>query len=98
MSQEKRISVHAMQSDLRLCFSRSRKYNTVLYSKSCLKGLLKNRPQTKVLTTYGSLMKVERIAKCSLGAFCNTFDLHIAIIGLEKHFFSLTGRLRQVLL
>ena len=30
----------------------------------------------KVLKTYGSLMKVESIAECSLGAFCNTFDLH----------------------
>ena len=31
---------------------------------------------TKVLMTAGSLMKVESIAECSLGAFCNTFDLH----------------------
>ena len=30
----------------------------------------------KVLKTNGSLMKVESIAECSLGAFCNTFDLH----------------------
>ena len=29
-------------------------------------------------------MQVESIAECSLGAFCNTFDLHYAIIGLEK--------------
>ena len=29
-------------------------------------------------------MQVEHIAECSLGAFCNTFDLHYAIIGLEK--------------
>ena len=32
--------------------------------------------KTKGLTTNGSLMKVESIAECSLGAFCNTFDLH----------------------
>ena len=32
--------------------------------------------KTKVLMTNGSLMKVESIAECSLGAFCNTFDLH----------------------
>ena len=32
----------------------------------------------------GSLMKVESIAECSLGAFCNTFDLHYAIIGLDS--------------
>ena len=32
--------------------------------------------KTNVLTTNGSLMKVKTIADCSLGAFCNTFDLH----------------------
>ena len=32
--------------------------------------------KTKVLKRNGSLMMVESIAKCSLGAFCNTFDLH----------------------
>ena len=32
--------------------------------------------KTKGLDTNGSLMKVECIAECSLGAFCNTFDLH----------------------
>ena len=32
--------------------------------------------KTKVLMTNGSLMKVESIAECSLGAFYNTFDLH----------------------
>ena len=31
-------------------------------------------------------MKVESIAECSLGAFCNTFDLHLAITGLENQF------------
>ena len=30
-------------------------------------------------------MKAESIAEC-LGAFCNTFDLHLAIIGLENQF------------
>ena len=56
--------------------------------------------KTKVLKTNDSLMKVESIAGCSLAAFCNTFDLHYAIIGLEKQFlvFFLSGRLRQVLL
>ena len=39
-------------------------------------------------------------AECSLGAFCNTFDLHHEIIGLENTFsvFFLSGCLRQVLL
>ena len=32
--------------------------------------------KTKVLKTNNSLMKVDSIAECSLGAFCNTFDLH----------------------
>ena len=31
---------------------------------------------TKSLKSNGNLMKVESIAECSLGAFCNTFDLH----------------------
>ena len=37
--------------------------------------------KTKILMTNGSLMKVE-----SSGAFCNTFDLHKEIIGLENQF------------
>ena len=32
--------------------------------------------KTKVLKTNSSLIKVESIAECSLGAFCNTFDVH----------------------
>ena len=32
--------------------------------------------KTKVLKTNDSLMKIESIAECSLGAFCNPFDLH----------------------
>ena len=45
-------------------------------------------------------MKVKSIAECSLGAFCNTFDLHLVIIGLENQFlvFLLSGCLRQALL
>ena len=35
-----------------------------------------NIDKTKILMTNCSLMKVESIAECSLGAFCNTFDLH----------------------
>ena len=56
--------------------------------------------KTKVLNTNGSLMKVKSIAECSLGAFCHSFDLHLAINGLENQFlvFFLSGRLRQVLL
>ena len=32
--------------------------------------------KTKVLNTNCRLMKGESIAECSLGAFCNKFDLH----------------------
>ena len=39
--------------------------------------------------TNGSLMKVESIAECCLGAFCNTFDLHEEITGLENPIFGL---------
>ena len=52
--------------------------------------------------TTGSLMKVKSNAECSLpfGAFCNTFDLRLAIMGIENRIlvFFLSGRLRQVLL
>ena len=55
--------------------------------------------KTKVLMENGSLMEVESIAECSLVAFCNTFDLHLAVIGTEKQFlFIFSGRLRPVLL
>ena len=59
-----------------------------------------NIDKAKDLKTNGSLMKVEDIAECSFGAFCNTFDLHLEIIGLENQFlvFFWSGRLRQVLL
>ena len=32
--------------------------------------------KTKVLKINGSLLKIESIAECSLGVFCNTFDRH----------------------
>ena len=41
-------------------------------------------------------MQVKSIAEYSLGAFCNTYDLHYAIISLEKQTF--VGVLRPVLL
>ena len=42
--------------------------NDYMYSKTCLKRPLKNKP--KILMTNGSLIKVESIAECS------PFDLH----------------------
>ena len=42
--------------------------------------------KTKILMTNGSLTKVKSIAESPLGAFCNNFDLHLAIIGLENQF------------
>ena len=44
------------------------------YIKTCVEQPLKNRK--KVSKADGSLMQVEHIAECSLGAFCNAFDLH----------------------
>ena len=35
---------------------------------------IKEKP--KILKTNGNLMKIKSIAECSLGAFCNTFDLY----------------------
>ena len=37
---------------------------------------------------FGILMQVKSTAECSTRAFCNTFDLHSAIIGLENLFLS----------
>ena len=49
-------------------------------SKGCtLKPVLRGHSKidkTKVLKTDYCLMKVKGIAECSLGAFCNTFDLY----------------------
>ena len=56
----------------------------LIYCKTCVKLPLKNR-NNKALNENGSLMKVESIAEC-FGAFCNTFDLHLVIIGLENQF------------
>ena len=36
--------------------------------------------------TNGRLMKVETLQNAPFGAFCNTFDLHYAIIGLPNQF------------
>ena len=56
---------------------------------------------TKVLMANGSLKKVQVFQIAPLGAFYNTLDLQIEIIGCENHFFFLSflsGRLRLVLL
>ena len=42
--------------------------------------------KTKVLMANGSLMKVGSIADCSLWSILHTFDLHLAIISIEKQF------------
>ena len=50
-------------------------YPVLKYSKTCFKRPLK-KDKTKVLIANGSLMKVKSIADATIGAFCNTFDLH----------------------
>ena len=56
-----------------------------IYSKTCLNQPLKI-DKTKALKTKGSLKQVKSIAECSLGAFCNAFDLHKVIISLQNQF------------
>ena len=55
---------------------------------------------TKILMTNGNLMKLKVLQNAPLGAFCNTFDLHQAIIGIENQFCGIfvSGRFTQVLL
>ena len=60
------------------------KRDIFVYSKTCLKHHSKIY-KTKVLRTNGSLMKVKSIAE----AFCNSFDLQQAIVGLRKPIFGL---------
>ena len=43
--------------------------------------------KTNVLKPCSSSMQFKSIAVCSVGAFCNTFDLHLVSIGLETLFF-----------
>ena len=43
--------------------------------KPVLSGHSKRRPKIGFQADY-RLMQVQSIAECSLGAFCNTFDLH----------------------
>ena len=71
----------------RKLFSILDQYVLVNTVKPALRGQSKI-DKTKLLKTNGSLMKVESIAECSHGAFCNTFDLHKAKICLENQFWS----------
>ena len=53
--------------------------NSCIHLVHTVKLVLSNhskKDKTKILKTNGSLIKVKSIAECSLGAFCNTFDLH----------------------
>ena len=67
--------------------------------KPVLSGHSKKNDKTKTLMTNGSLTRSKELQSAPLGAFCNTFDLHYVIIGLESQslVFYLCGRLRQVL-
>ena len=46
-----------------------------VYSQTCLKRPFKERPNSLFKTDI-RLMQVKSIAECSMGALCNTFDLH----------------------
>ena len=54
-------------------------FRLVFKMKTTVKPVLSGHSKiykTKVLKKSGRTMKVKSIAECSLGAFCNTFDLH----------------------
>ena len=60
----------------------------IVYSKTCLKRPLSKRQKIvcfifKIIKTDYRIMQVKSIAECSKGAFCNTFDLHLALICLN---------------
>ena len=62
-----------------MCLTNAQKYKKDFIFFYTVKPVLSSHSKidkTKVLKTNGSLMKVKSIAECSLGAFCNTFDLH----------------------
>ena len=63
---------------------------TLIYAVKPVSSSHSKIDKAKILKVNGSLMKVKSIAECSFGAFCNTFcntfDLHVAIIGLENQF------------
>ena len=67
------------------CLPGLNQYKVLYTVKPVQKGHSK-RDKTKILMTNGNLMKVESIAECSKGPFCNTFDLHEAIISLDNQF------------
>ena len=59
---------------------------------STVKPVLSNHSKidkTKVLKHCGGSMQFKSTAECSVGAFCNTFDLYLASIGLENLFWGL---------
>ena len=54
----------------------NKKFSVIIYTVKPVLSSHSKIDKTKALKTNGSLMKVESIAECSLGAFCNIFDLH----------------------
>ena len=81
-----------LQADLYLCCtcgSCDEAHMSFIHIRDAVRPVLSGHSQIgkiKVLKTNGSLMKVESIAECSLGAFCNNFDVHYAVISLENQF------------
>ena len=83
-------------------YNRQNILNNPSFDHTTVKPVLSDHSKidkTHIFMKNGSLMKIESIAECSpRGAFCNTFDPHEAIIGLENQFLVsvLSGRLRQI--
>ena len=64
---------------LKITYTKRHGVIEILKKKNTVKPVLSGhskKDKSKVFKTNDSLMKVESIAECSLGAFCNTFDLH----------------------
>ena len=68
---------------LRYCYLNLSIFAVFLKNRNIISKIRRSK-----VTDYAALMRVENIAECSLGAFCNTFNLHLAIIGLEDQFWS----------
>ena len=104
------MSISLKSISVYYCHKYSSLMSAVLSTVTCIAwpGQVNSKPvlsdhskidKTKVLKTHCSLIQVESIAECPLGAFCNTFDLHKAVVRLEKQFWSfLSCHFRQVLL
>ena len=60
---------------------------SMMYGKTCVNGHSKI-DKTKIFMTNVASRRSRVLQNAPLGAFCNTFDLHLAIISLENQLFA----------